>query len=102
MLYILDRPPKNILNNLKLLKQDLDLKIPSKKLDKNLLIASWNIRAFGNLTKKWESLDTDNPKRDYHAVICISEIIKRFDVIGISGNEEPVQKIILKISNKKS
>ena len=80
---IFDLPPKEIQDNLKLLKQDLDLKIPSKKLDKNLLIASWNIRAFGNLTKKWKSLDTDSPKRDFHAVLCIAEIIKRFDVIAI-------------------
>lgn len=49
---ILDKPPKNIQQNLDALKQDLDLKIPSKKLDKNLIIASWNIRAFGNLTRK--------------------------------------------------
>lgn len=68
---------------------DLDAKIPAKKLDKNLLIATLNIRAFGDLTKKWESEGDDSPKRDFHSISCIVEIIKRFDVIAaqeVKGN----------------
>jgi len=80
---ILDPPPPEVIENLKLLATDLDQKIPSKCLDKNLLIASWNIRAFGNLTRKWDSDDNDSPKRDLHSVLCIAEIIKRFDVIAL-------------------
>ncbi|KAB1069003.1 endonuclease/exonuclease/phosphatase family protein [Tamlana haliotis] len=80
---ILDQPPLEVIQNVELLKQDLHHHIPSKKLDENLLIASWNIRAFGNLTRKWESVDSDSPKRDLHAILCIAEIIKRFDVIAI-------------------
>ncbi|PHS67935.1 MAG: endonuclease [Flavobacterium sp.] len=80
---IQDTPPPVVIENLKLLATDLDQKIPSKCLDKNLLIASWNIRAFGNLTRKWDSDDDDSPKRDLHSVLCIAEIIKRFDVIAI-------------------
>ncbi len=80
---ILETPPIEVQNNLILLSNDLDLKIPSKRLDKNFLIASWNIRAFGNLTRKWDSDDTDSPKRDLHSVLCIAEIIKRFDVIAV-------------------
>ncbi|WP_159021463.1 endonuclease/exonuclease/phosphatase family protein [Formosa sp. L2A11] len=76
-------PPTDVQKNIELLKDDLDNKIPSKKLDENLLIASWNIRAFGNLTRKWVSDDDDSPKRDLHAILCIAEIIKRFDVIAI-------------------
>lgn len=80
---ILEIPPIEVQNNLLKLGKDLDLKIPSKKLDENLLIASWNIRAFGNLTRKWASDDSDSPKRDLHSVLCIAEIIKRFDVIAV-------------------
>ena len=83
MTKILDKPPIEIQENLKLLKEDLDNKIPSKRLDKNLLIASWNIRAFGDLTRKWESAKKDSPKRDLHSVLCIAEIIKRFDAIAV-------------------
>jgi len=80
---IQDTPPPVVIENLELLATDLDQKIPSKCLDKNLLIASWNIRAFGDLTRKWDSDDDDSPKRDLHSVLCIAEIIKRFDVIAI-------------------
>lgn len=83
MPFITDKPPIEVLKNLQELAIDLDQKIPSKKLDKNLLIASWNIRAFGDLTRKWDSDDSDSPKRDLHSVLCIAEIIKRFDVIAI-------------------
>lgn len=78
-----DNPPAAVEANLKLLEADLDAKIPSKKLDKNLLIATWNIRAFGDLTRKWASEANDSPKRDLHAVLCIAAILKRFDVIAV-------------------
>ncbi|WP_299060257.1 endonuclease/exonuclease/phosphatase family protein [uncultured Polaribacter sp.] len=83
MAKILDTPPKEVQRNIEVLNLDLDSKIPSKKLDKNLLIASWNIRAFGNLTRKWDSDDDDSPKRDLHSILCIAEIIRRFDVIAV-------------------
>lgn len=83
MTTILSNPPSFVSDNLKLLEADLDAKIPSKKLDKNLLIASWNIRAFGDLTRKWKSEEDDSPKRDLQSILCIAAIIKRFDVIAI-------------------
>lgn len=83
MASILAPPPKEVQEDLYTLKKDLDNKIPAKKLDRNLLVATWNIRAFGDLTRKWESSGNDSPKRDLHSVLCISEIIKRFDVIAI-------------------
>lgn len=78
-----DKPPKEVSENLSLLNEDLDENIPFKKLDKNLLIATWNIRAFGNLTRKWVSSDDDSPKRDLHSILCIAAIIRRFDVIAV-------------------
>jgi endonuclease/exonuclease/phosphatase family metal-dependent hydrolase len=75
--------PLDVAQNLKELKEDLDLKIPPKKLEKNLLIATWNIRGFGDITRKWKSSATDSPKRDFHSLVCIAEIIKRFDVIAV-------------------
>lgn len=80
---ILEIPPVDVIENLQLLSYDLDSKIPFKKLDKNLLIATWNIRAFGNLTREWSSGLKDSPKRDMHSILCIAEIISRFDVIAI-------------------
>lgn len=76
-------PPLEIRRDLEGLSADLDLRIPSKQLDRNLLLATWNIRAFGNLTRKWESGPDDSPKRDLHSILCIAQILKRFDLIAI-------------------
>ena len=65
MKHILDTPSAATLDDLKLLCDDLDLKIPPKVLDKNLLIATWNIRGFGDITEKEKSLAKDSPKRDF-------------------------------------
>ncbi len=57
--------------------------VPEKVLDKNLLVATWNIRAFGGLTPKWTAGPNDSPKRDYQALMCISRVVSRFDVVAI-------------------
>lgn len=80
---ITDIPPQKVRKELAVLKEALDAKIPSKKLDRNILIGSWNIRGFGNLTEKWTTGDNDSPKRNLHALLCISEIVSRFDVIAL-------------------
>jgi len=80
---ITDTPPIEVQNDLELLKADLNAKIPAKKLEQNLLIATWNIRAFGDLTEKWKSSTNDSPKRDLHAISAIAEILKKFDVIAV-------------------
>ncbi|MBP6531820.1 MAG: endonuclease/exonuclease/phosphatase family protein [Bacteroidia bacterium] len=80
---ILSTPSQATLSNLDQLSKDLDLKIPAKKLEKNLLIATWNIRAFGDITRKEKSTTNDSPKRDFHSILCIAEILKRFDVIAL-------------------
>jgi endonuclease/exonuclease/phosphatase family metal-dependent hydrolase len=80
---ILDTPPQFIREHITNLSSDLDACLPLKNIDKNLLVATWNLRSFGNLTRKWESLISDTPKRDLSSILCIAEIIKRFDVIAI-------------------
>lgn len=80
---ILDNPSPATLQNLELLRNDLDLKIPPRRMDKNLLIATWNIRAFGDITRKEIAGNNDSPKRDFHSILCIAEIIKRFDIIAV-------------------
>jgi endonuclease/exonuclease/phosphatase family metal-dependent hydrolase len=80
---ITDPPPEEIANELAELRAALDEDIPMKVLDRNLLVATWNIRAFGNLTEKWQSSTNDSPKRDLHALRSIAEIVSRFDVIAL-------------------
>ncbi len=79
---ISDPPPKAVKDRLDQLSSDLRTTIPSRRLDDNLLVATWNIRAFGDLTPKWESSDDDSPKRDLGSVLRIAEIVSRFDVVA--------------------
>ena len=78
---ITDIPPIEILENLDLLRSDLGSKIPP------------NIRAFGNLTRKWDSDENDSPKRDLHSILCIAEIIKRFDVIAVQEVKDNIRAL---------
>lgn len=83
MVEITDDPPASVKNELQELRAELDNQIPPKWLDHNLLIGTWNIRCFGNVTKKWVSTPSDTPKRDLHSLLCIAEIVSRFDVVAI-------------------
>jgi endonuclease/exonuclease/phosphatase family metal-dependent hydrolase len=83
MLKVTDPPPEEVVTDLLRLRSALDEDVPAKSLDRNLLIATWNIRAFGDLTEKWQSGEEDTPKRDLHALLCIAEIVSRFDVIAL-------------------
>ena len=80
---IYDELPIEVAANLAELREDLDQKVPFKELDRNLLIATWNIRGFGNFTRKWMSTEKDSPRRDLHSIFCIAEILSRFDVIAV-------------------
>lgn len=94
---ITDSLPQGIADELVLLRQQLDAQIPTKNLDRNLIIATWNIRAFGGLTEKWASSRQDSPKRDLHAMHCIAEIIRRFDVVAVQevrGNLKALRHLL--------
>jgi endonuclease/exonuclease/phosphatase family metal-dependent hydrolase len=78
---ILDAPP-DVMARLGNLASALDA-IPPKQLDRNLLIGTWNLRAFGDLTTKWDVGDEDTPKRNLADVRYIAEILSRFDVVAV-------------------
>jgi len=82
MLKITNIPPAHIQAELEELKADLIKSIPSKS-EENILIATWNIRAFGKLTSKWEAIGKDSPKRDIQSLLNIIQIIKSFDIIAV-------------------
>lgn len=77
------RPPEDVKQMLRDLRVALDHEIPAKRLDDNLLIGTWNIRAFGDLTEKWVSEKDDAPKRNLADVLAIASIIARFDVCAV-------------------
>jgi len=76
-------PPFNVQADLDSISTALDAVIPGKAAGSNLLIATWNLRMFSSLTRKWTAKSNDNPKRDLRGLRAICEIISRFDVIAI-------------------
>jgi hypothetical protein len=78
-----DVPPAAVRADIESLQRYLAEVVPSKRLDENLLIATWNIRGFALLTREWTAGDADSPKRDLRGLLAIGEIIRRFDVIAI-------------------
>lgn len=80
---ITDPPPAAVAEELARLRVALDQTVPHRRLDHNLLLATWNLRAFGGLTDKWDAEADDSPKRDLRSLLAIAEIVSRFDVVAL-------------------
>ncbi len=76
-------PPAAVAEELQALRDALDAAVPPKRLDHNLLIATWNIRAFGGLTERWSTRPQDSPKRNLADIAAIADVLSRFDVVAI-------------------
>jgi hypothetical protein len=76
-------PPAETRQELARLEAALDAEVPAKSLDRNLLVATWNVRAFGDMSDTWERGEKDSPKRNLADTLAIAEILSRFDVIGV-------------------
>lgn len=74
--------PPDVLRDARALDISLDAQIPAKT-DTNLLVATWNLRAFSDLTEQWRAGPADSPKRDWHSVSCIAAVVSRFDVVAL-------------------
>lgn len=74
--------PADAAGDLDRIKAALKLATPEKTVD-NLLIGTWNIRAFGGLAPRWDSIEGDSPRRDWHALACIAAVVDRFDVTAV-------------------
>jgi endonuclease/exonuclease/phosphatase family metal-dependent hydrolase len=90
---ITDPPPEEVLADLLRLRTALDEEVPARALDRNLLIATWNLRAFGDLTEKWESTEDDTPKRDLHSLLTIAEVVSRFDVVALQEAKDNLKAL---------
>ena len=76
-------PPDDVAARVAAFAPALDQVVAAKELDRNLLVGSWNLRAFGGLTKKWQSAADDSPKRDLADVLAIATVLSRFDVVAV-------------------
>jgi endonuclease/exonuclease/phosphatase family metal-dependent hydrolase len=80
---VTDPPPTAVAGELADLADAVDAAIPARHVDRNLLVATWNLRAFGGLTDKWVAAGDDSPKRDLTGMRAIGELVSRFDVIAL-------------------
>lgn len=80
---ITDTPPAYVRSELEAVRAALDSAVPLKRPKENLLIATWNIRAFGSLTRRWTARSNDSPKRDFRGLRVIAEVVSRFDVVAV-------------------
>ncbi|MFI7413558.1 endonuclease/exonuclease/phosphatase family protein [Streptomyces sp. NPDC049627] len=44
---------------------------------------TWNLRAFGDLTRAWKTGERISPKRNFADVHAIAAVIRRFDVVAV-------------------
>ncbi len=86
-------PPADVARDLVSTAKALDDTIPAKR-DDNLLIGTWNIRALSRYTDKWNSAEKDSPRRDWHALTCIAEILSRFDITAIQETRRNTQGLL--------
>ncbi len=85
LLFIEDKKDRNaVIDNIIKLRESLKKKIPEKKLVGNLLLATWNLREFGN---------TKYGGRMVESLYYIVEIISRFDLIAIQEVRDNLQDI---------
>lgn len=83
MPHITDQPPASVTQDVAALTSYLDQQVPQKIPGDNILIATWNLRAFASLTRDWTAGPKDTPKRDLRGLLAIGEIIRRFDVVAL-------------------
>ncbi|MGH9893988.1 MAG: endonuclease/exonuclease/phosphatase family protein [bacterium] len=72
----------------------LDRVIPSKGRRRNMLIGTWNVRGLDRVTPKWRSQSGDSPIRDLSNILCIAEVVRRFDVVAVQEVRQSAQAFL--------
>jgi endonuclease/exonuclease/phosphatase family metal-dependent hydrolase len=85
--------PSDVGLTLRALETALDSNVPSRQLDRNLLVASWNIRGLGGYTPKWTTTRNDSPKRNLADLHYIAEIISRFDIVAVQETKDNLEAL---------
>ncbi|MFC7280165.1 endonuclease/exonuclease/phosphatase family protein [Paractinoplanes rhizophilus] len=74
--------PVDVAEQIRAVSAALDQVVPAKTAN-NVLVGTWNIRAFDRITPQWRSVRGDSPLRDRSNVLSIAEIVRRFDVVAV-------------------
>lgn len=90
---VTDPLPGELAAELQRVDDALEAAVPRKELDTNLLVATWNLREFGRVTRKWRSTDDDSPKRDLFSIHVIAKIVSRFDVVALQEVQRDIEAL---------
>ena len=75
--------PRVVAEDIVRLRRRLDAaSIPPRRTDSNLIVGTWNLRAFGPLYPHWGE-NPGSPKRNLRGLAIIGEVVSRFDVVAI-------------------
>jgi hypothetical protein len=91
---ITDPQPADVAGQLVALSAALDQVIPPKRPGQNLLLGTWNVRAFDRLSPKWRSVTGDSSIRDLSNLLCIAEVVCRFDVVAVQEVRRTAQALL--------
>lgn len=61
----------------------LDKVVPAKAEGANIIVGTWNLRAFADLTKEWQTPGGASPQRNFADVTYIATFIRRCDVVAV-------------------
>jgi hypothetical protein len=90
------RYPRNVVEDIARLRRRIEASmIPAKVTERNLIIASWNIRSLGRIFDSYEE-NTGSPKRNLRGLAYIAEIVQHFDIVAIQevkGDMTGVRKL---------
>ena len=84
-------PPAAVAAEVARLDDALETVVPAKGA--NIIVGTWNLRAFSDLTKDWVTPAGGSPKRNFADVTYISRFIRRCDVVAVQevrGNQARV------------
>ncbi|MEA2448629.1 MAG: hypothetical protein QOG63_561 [Thermoleophilaceae bacterium] len=70
----------------------LDEAIPARAPD-NLLVGTWNIRAFSGVTPRFDAAPDDKPLRNYADICALAAVVSRFDVVAIQETREDLSAL---------
>lgn len=60
-----------------------DQLLPAKEPGRNIIVGTWNLRAFSDLAKDWQTPTGASPKRNFADVTYIGRFIRRCDVVAV-------------------
>ena len=67
------------------LEEALSAQVAPRSGDDNLLVATWNTRDLDAYADEWIPRLADAPGRDRFSIECIAAILRRFDLVALSG-----------------